>query len=299
MVEGGHKKILSDLAKRQQANKSEIAGAVQNQISKTRDEINERCDKSLEDKVRVEEIQDALKKITDSFHGKIATVQESLSVAITTKYADNCQNIVQAKELVAKVLTQLTKLNEEKDQLKEIINAKVDHSKLKSYTDELKDDLTVLQHEIKTRVTHTDVTDLLCKSGASPTELSTDMQNITKSIAKLVKEFKVHKQDCISFNEASLRDNCFGRWLWTRADLVNPGDFLAWDTESANTSPQTLRWWKPQSKEHSADGNMIVVDRGGLYEVSIAFFINSAMSQTRSKNTDPARTSQFGEAQAN
>jgi len=96
----------------------------------------------------------------------------------------------------------------------------------------------------------------------------------------------------MSFNEVSLKDNCFGRWLWTRADLVNPGDFLAWDTESANTSPSTLRWWKPQSKEHACDGNMIVVDRGGLYEVSVAFFINSAMSQTRSANNAEARNSQ-------
>lgn len=48
----------------------------------------------MEDKVRVDEVQDALKKITDSFHGKLASMQENLSIAITTKYADNCQNIV-------------------------------------------------------------------------------------------------------------------------------------------------------------------------------------------------------------
>ena len=102
----------------------------------------------------------------------------------------------------------------------------------------------------------------------------------------------------MSFNEATLKDNCFGRWLWTRADLVNPGDFLAWDTESANTSPNSLRWWKPTSKEHAGDGNMIVVERGGLYEVSVAFFINSAMSQNRHNTaTETARTSQFGISQ--
>ena len=44
----------------------------------------------MEDKVRVDEVQDALKKITDSFHGKLASMQENLSIAITTKYADNC-----------------------------------------------------------------------------------------------------------------------------------------------------------------------------------------------------------------
>ena len=121
------------------------------------------------------------------------------------------------------------------------------------------------------------MTELIHKGGNN-SELSGDMQAITQNMGKLLKEFKHHKEDCIGFNEASLRDNCFGRWLWTRADLVNPGDFLAWDTESANTSQSTLRWWKPSTKEHANDGNMVVVERGGLYEVSVAFFINSAMS---------------------
>ena len=48
----------------------------------------------MEDKVRVDEVQDALKKITDSFHAKLANLQENISVAVTKKYADNCQNIV-------------------------------------------------------------------------------------------------------------------------------------------------------------------------------------------------------------
>ena len=98
----------------------------------------------MEDKVRVDEVQDALKKITDSFHGKLATLQENLSVAITTKYADNCQNIVQVKEHLAKMLTQFSKLNEEKNELRDIIESKVDHSTLKQFSDELQDDITVL-----------------------------------------------------------------------------------------------------------------------------------------------------------
>ena len=98
----------------------------------------------MEDKVRVDEVQDALKKITDSFHSKLSTLQENLSVAITTKYADNCQNIVQIKEHLAKMLTQFSKLNEEKNEMRDIIECKVDHSKLKQFTDELQDDITVL-----------------------------------------------------------------------------------------------------------------------------------------------------------
>ena len=110
-------------------------------------------------------------------------------------------------------------------------------------------------------------------------EVTSDIQNITVNVNRLLKEFKMHKNECMAFNEAQLRDNCFGRWLWTRADIVNQGEFLAWDTEAANTSPQLLKWWKPQSKEHEGDGSMIIVERGGLYEISVAFFINSAMSK--------------------
>ena len=38
---------------------------------------------------------------------------------------------------------------------------------------------------------------------------------------------------------------------------------------------------------------MIVVERGGLYEVSVAFFINSAMSKQPASTTESARPSQF------
>lgn len=156
---------------------------------------------------------------------------------------------MQLKEHLAKLLTQFSKLNEEKNELRDVIEAKVDHSRLKATINEINDEITVLTNEIGQRIKKSEVTDLIQKGG-SPEELSSDMQNITQNVAKLLKEFKLHKEDCMGFNEATLRDNCFGRWLWTRADLVNPGDFLSWDTEAANSSPASLRWWKPSSKEH-------------------------------------------------
>lgn len=128
----------------------------------------------MEDKVRVDEVQEALKKITDSFHGKLGTIQENLTVAITTKYADNCQNIVQLKEHLAKLLTQFSKLNEEKNEMREVIDAKVDHSRLKTTVDELNDELTVLSNEVGKRIKKTEVTELI-KKGGNPEELATDM----------------------------------------------------------------------------------------------------------------------------
>jgi len=109
-------------------------------------------------------------------------------------------------------------------------------------------------------------------------EMIGDISNITSNMSKLVQEVRAHKKDCTAFNEVSLRDNSFARWLWTKADLVHQGDFLAWDHESANTHPQLYRWWKPTTKEYESDGSMIVVEHGGLYELQFAFFINSAMT---------------------
>ena len=152
---------MNELAKRQQTMKSDIICQVQHSLDTCSSELKEWSEKGMEDKVRVDEVQDALKKITDSFHGKLATLQENLSVAITTKYADNCQNIVQVKEHLAKMLTQFSKLNEEKNEMREIMESKVDHSKLKQFADELQDDIAVLQKEVKQKVSTTDVTEIL------------------------------------------------------------------------------------------------------------------------------------------
>ena len=146
----------------------------------------------MEDKVRVDEVQDALKKITDSFHAKLANLQENVSVAVTKKYADNCQNIVQVKEHLAKMLTQISNLNEEKNQIKEQLDSKVEFSRLKGLTDELTDDITVLKNELKQKLTKAETTDLI-NQGGSPNELFGDMQNITLNMTKLLKEFKMHK----------------------------------------------------------------------------------------------------------
>ena len=50
---------------------------VQTNIDECVTAIKEWTEKSLEYKVRVDEVQDALKKITDSFHSKLQNVQES------------------------------------------------------------------------------------------------------------------------------------------------------------------------------------------------------------------------------
>ena len=80
---------------------------------------------------------------------------------MTTKYADNCQNIVQVKEHLAKLLTQFSKLNEEKNELKDLIESKVDHSRLKASIDELNDEITVLTNELGLRIKKTEATELI------------------------------------------------------------------------------------------------------------------------------------------
>ena len=68
---------------------------------------------------------------------------------------------MQVKEHLAKLLTQFSKLNEDKNDLKELVESKVDHSKLKGFFDELQDDIIVLKNELKKRMTHSDVTELI------------------------------------------------------------------------------------------------------------------------------------------
>ena len=94
MVEGAHKKVINELAKRQKVLKTEMTALVQSQCDGRISEMKDWIQSSMEDKVRVDEVQDALKKITDSFHAKLGNLQENVSVAVTKKYADNCQNIV-------------------------------------------------------------------------------------------------------------------------------------------------------------------------------------------------------------
>ena len=92
------------------------------------------------------------------------------------------------------MLTQISNLNEEKNQIKEQLDSKVEFSRMKGLTDELTDDITVLKNELKQRLTKVEVSDLI-NQGGSPNELFGDMQNITLNMTKLLKEFKLHKQD--------------------------------------------------------------------------------------------------------
>ena len=43
----------------------------------------------LEDKVRVDEVQDALKRITENFNYKLENTQENLTQALLTKLAEH------------------------------------------------------------------------------------------------------------------------------------------------------------------------------------------------------------------
>ena len=90
------------------------------------------------------------------------------------------------------MLTQISNLNEEKNQIKEQLDSKVEFSRMKGLTDELTDDITVLKNELKQRLTKVEVSELI-NQGGSPNELFGDMQNITLNMTKLLKEFKLHK----------------------------------------------------------------------------------------------------------
>ena len=56
MVEGSHKKVMNDLAKRQTAIQNDVICQVQNQLDSCTKDVKEWSEKSLEDKVRVDEV---------------------------------------------------------------------------------------------------------------------------------------------------------------------------------------------------------------------------------------------------
>ena len=71
LVENSQKKVLNEVSKRLGTLKSDLKEQVQSDIDQCIKAIKEWTERSLEDKVRVDEVQDALKKITDSFHTKL------------------------------------------------------------------------------------------------------------------------------------------------------------------------------------------------------------------------------------
>lgn len=65
---------MADLPKRYTAMKNDVICQVQHSLDACTSNLKEWTEKAMEDKVRVDEVQDALKKITDSFHGKLASI---------------------------------------------------------------------------------------------------------------------------------------------------------------------------------------------------------------------------------
>ena len=81
--------------------------------------LKEWTKKEMEDKVRVDEVQDALKKISDTFYVKINSVHESSQQLVNLKYQDNCQSIVGIKENLAKMLSQFSQDVESRRQIEQ------------------------------------------------------------------------------------------------------------------------------------------------------------------------------------
>ena len=77
LVEKGHKKILKEITSQQINLQNQILGEVTKKNIETEKQLKEWTQSQMDDKVRVDEVQDALKKITDSLYSKITGVQES------------------------------------------------------------------------------------------------------------------------------------------------------------------------------------------------------------------------------
>ena len=201
MVEAVQKKAVGELAKRQQAIKAEVEEETGLRLSEAIGTLKQHTEAQLEDKVRVDEVQDALKKITDGFHAKLNFLQENMQVYVTGSQAEASQGIVQLKENVAKMLTQLSTLIEEKETLELKVAAKVDETNFSQKLALFSEKVDKCMEGLQDRVSKEEVGEFIDKK-ANLDEICSDIQNITSNVSKLVKEFKFHKSDCLSFNEA-------------------------------------------------------------------------------------------------
>ena len=101
-------------------------------------------------------------------------MQETSQQLLQTKYADNCQNIVQIKEHLAKILSQVSAQSDEHAKLEERLEEKIDKAKLKSEVDELRDGISELQNDMKLRPEKEEVVQIINSKG-NPDEFFADI----------------------------------------------------------------------------------------------------------------------------
>ncbi len=104
MFEGNLKKVSQELVK--------VHDFVRQETQASDKKTKETFERLLEDKVRVDEVQEALKRITESFNFKLETLQENLTQALLTKFSEHFQTQNVSNEKLAKIKAEITNQNQ-------------------------------------------------------------------------------------------------------------------------------------------------------------------------------------------
>ncbi|CDW85981.1 UNKNOWN [Stylonychia lemnae] len=273
------KKIMQDVGKI----KSDIETTINEQkdqlfllLDQQRNEMETRIDGEISDKVRVDEVQDALRRLTESFQIKLENIHSELSRQMHTKNEDcytaleRLKNEIQdiglgsrgkvSQEQIDAIMNQLEFMNKD-------IMSKSDKKNVQSQLDFLNENLANLNKDMLMKANVHDVMTMLDKKPNSD-EIQLDINYVKSSLQKTMKDFKTSMDQQNQVNEALCSENCVARWIWKQGSIENSQGIvnsIKWDLQSVNTCPDNFLW-------KSAHQGLIIVDAPGLYEITLAFF---------------------------
>lgn len=223
----------------------------------------------MQDKVRVEEVQDALRRLTESFQARIEGMHQDLSLKIVTKNEDCYLGLERLKADIEQIsnslkkhpgLDQIESLQNQIDFLSKDVGAKADRKGVQSQIEFLSEAQSQTAKDMLLKANIQDVMAMLDKKACND-DLLLDMSYLKQALQKHAKDFRLAMDQQNQINEALCAENCVVRFLWKHGRLDHPSA-VAWDLQSVNTCPENFAW-----KQSS-----IAVEAPGLYEVTLAFF---------------------------
>jgi hypothetical protein len=144
MLENNLKKVSNEVGKLQEASKSELVAAEK----KTKETVLQ----MMEDKVRVDEVQDALKRMTESFNFKLEQIQDHYTQIVNTTTSENSQALAQHKDIVDKLVYASKKRDE---------SVEVRLSEIAQAFDECREGLDQIAKQAEEKTSRADVVELL------------------------------------------------------------------------------------------------------------------------------------------
>ena len=244
-----------------------------NEINDLREDFERKMDQQIADKVRVDEVQDALRRLTESFQIKIENMHSDLSRTIQSKNEDCYLGMERLKSDITELQQssshkvtqdQIEALLTQLDFLSKDLSLKCDKKAMQAQIDFLHETLTSMNRDMLLKANIQDVMSLLDKKGNSE-EIHLELGWLRTNFQKLQKENQLEKQQQNSVNEALCSENCVARYIWKTGQsetLQGVKDLVKWDLQSVNTCPENFMWKGPS----------ITVEAPGLYEVTLAFF---------------------------